>query len=121
MFEHRSRPVLPRPQFLRRVGRSVGVAGLVIGAALALGVLGYRVLGGLSWVDALLNASMILSGMGPVDHLEWTAAKLFASFYALASGIVFIGTAGVLAAPWIHRLLHKIHADSDEPGEDDAV
>jgi hypothetical protein len=71
-------------------------------------------------VDALLNASMILSGMGPVDKLELTGAKLFASAYALASGIIFIGTAGVLSAPWIHRLLHKIHAEED-PGDDEAV
>jgi hypothetical protein len=121
MFEHRSHPVLPRRQFFRRVGSSLLVAIAVIAVALAIGVLGYMTLAGLGLVDAILNASMILSGMGPVDHLEGAAAKLFASFYALASGIVFIGTAGVLMAPWIHRLLHKIHADADDPGDEEAV
>ncbi|MBX6323529.1 MAG: hypothetical protein IRY94_17040 [Rhodospirillaceae bacterium] len=116
MFEHRTHPVLSRPLFFRRVGRALLLAFAVIGAALAIGVLGYHLLGGLGWLDAVLNASMILAGMGPVDRVDSAAAKVFASLYALLSGLVFIGTAGVLAAPWLHRLLHMIHADAVAAG-----
>jgi hypothetical protein len=67
----------------------------------------------LNWIDAFLNASMILSGMGPVDRMVGFGAKLFASFYALFSGLVFIGISGVLLAPWVHRLFHWIHLEED--------
>ncbi len=83
----------------------------VMGIGLGIGVVGYHDLAGLSWLDSLLNASMILGGMGPVDPLHEPAAKLFASFYALFSGLVFIGVASVLVAPFAHRLLHKLHLD----------
>ena len=83
----------------------------IVSGALGLGVYGYHHFGGLSWLDALLNASMILSGMGPVNELRTTAAKLFASFYALFSGVAFITTAGVLFAPVIHRFFHKFHLE----------
>jgi hypothetical protein len=83
MFEHRHEPVLPLAAFLRRVARFVVLDLIVILAALALGVLGYHYFEGLGWIDALLNASMILGGMGPVNALQTTAGKLFASFYAL--------------------------------------
>jgi len=65
----------------------------------------------LSWIDSLLNASMILGGMGPVDQLQSNAAKLFASFYALFSGLAFIGIASLMVAPFAHRLLHRFHVD----------
>ncbi len=77
--------------------------------ALGIGVVGYHLIAGLPWIDSLLNASMILGGMGPVDPLHTDAAKLFASFYALFSGLMFIGIASVLVAPFVHRLLHRIH------------
>ena len=76
--------------------------------------LGYRYLGGLGWVDSLLNASMILGGMGPVDTLKTDAAKVFASLYALFSGLVFIGLLGLLLAPFIHRVFHKLHMEESE-------
>ena len=79
--------------------------------SLAIGVVGYHSIAGLPWIDSLLNASMILGGMGPVDRLHTSAAKLFASFYALFSGLMFIGIATVLLAPFVHRLLHRIHYD----------
>ena len=79
-----------------------------------MGVVGYRILGGLPWVDALLNASMILGGMGPVDALHTDAAKIFASLYALFSGIVFIGVMGIVLAPFVHRSLHKFHLDEKD-------
>lgn len=113
MFERRDEPVLDTRRWHARVGRSVMAAGSVIAVSLLTGVLGYRYLGDLGWIDALLNASMILGGMGPVDHIDSTAGKLFASAYSLFSGVVFIGTAGVLVAPWAHRMLHRFHADLD--------
>jgi len=83
----------------------------LIAAALGIGVAGYYFLGELSGLDALVNASMILGGMGPVDTLHTTSAKLFESFYALFSGLVFIGVATILIAPFVHRLLHLFHID----------
>ena len=90
----------------------------MIGACLALGVVGYHVFAKLSWLDSLLNASMILTGMGPVSPMTTTGAKLFASFYALFSGVAFITTIGVLLAP-VSRFLHRFHlelASDDETG-----
>ncbi len=109
MYETRRQRLLTRTQFALRVlwHVSFGVGAAAI--ALLAGVLGYRYLGGLSWVDSLLNASMILGGMGPVDTLKTDAAKIFASFYALFSGLVFIGLLGLLLAPFIHRVMHKLH------------
>lgn len=111
MYEHRTHPLLPRHLFLRRVlGHSL-VASSVILAALGIGVVGYRFSEGLSWLDALLNASMILGGMGPVSPLHTVAGKWFASAYALLSGMVFLATAGILVAPLAHRFLHHLHLE----------
>lgn len=112
MFEHRHQPLLSRALFLRRVAGSVALAAALVMAALALGVGGYHFLEGLPWIDAILNAAMILGGMGPVDPLQTTAGKLFAGCYALFSGLVFITVAGVLIAPVAHRFLHKFHLES---------
>ena len=114
VFERRTQRLLPFHLWLRRVARSVVVAFAILGASLAIGIAGYRALAHLGWVDAVLEAAMILSGMGPVAAMPTAAAKLFASAYALFSGIVFLATAGVLVAPWVHRLLHAIHAEADE-------
>lgn len=114
-YEHRSEPLLARPQFMRRLaGHSLFALGVVAGS-LGLGVLGYHGLEGLSWLDSLLNASMILGGMGPVDRLHTAAGKMFASFYALFSGMVFLVAAGILIAPLAHRLLHRLHLESSAP------
>ena len=78
---------------------------------LGIGVLGYHWLAHLNWIDSLLNASMIPGGMGPVDPLRTDGAKIFASFYALFSGLAFIGIVSVLLAPFVHRLLHRVHAE----------
>ncbi len=98
------------------------IGAVIIGFCLGVGVLGYHVFAGLSWLDALLNASMILTGMGPVDPMKTTAAKLFASFYALFSGVAFISIIGVLLAPVVHRFLHRFHLElaSDVPDDDSA-
>ena len=110
-YEHRSEPILPRRRFLRRVlGHSlVGLALMLV--SLSLGILGYRLTEGMSWIDALVNASMILGGMGPVNELHTGGGKLFASFYALFSGVVFIIMAGIIVAPLAHRLLHRLHLE----------
>jgi len=110
MYEHHQKPVLPMAQFLRRVARHGGVSVLIILLSLGIGTAGYHCFAGLGWVDSLLNASMILTGMGPVSVLTTDAAKFFASFYALYSGIVFLAATGVLFAPFLHRVLHRMHA-----------
>jgi hypothetical protein len=84
---------------------------LILLCAVGLGTLGYHTVGRLNWIDSFLNASMILSGMGPVDRMETTAAKLFAAFYALFSGLIFIGVIGIVLAPWVHRLFHWAHLE----------
>jgi len=110
-FEHRSHPVVPFRVFLRRVLMSAAVAGLVIFAALSTGIFGYHFIEDLPWIDAFLNASMILGGMGPVNELHSTAGKIFAGCYALFSGLIFMVVAGILFAPIIHRFLHKFHME----------
>jgi hypothetical protein len=89
------------------------IATVVLAAALGMGVVGYHQFGGLSWIDSLHNASMILGGMGPVDPIRTDAGKYFASFYALFSGLLFIGAASVVLAPFMHRIMHKLHIDSE--------
>lgn len=109
MYEPRNRPLLSRAKFARRVARHGLVALAAIAIALGIGVIGYHSLADLGWIDSLLNASMILGGMGPVDPLRSSAAKIFASCYALFSGLAFIGIASLMVAPFAHRLLHRFH------------
>jgi hypothetical protein len=109
MYEHRTYPLLSRAKFARRVARHLALALFVVGVALAIGVYGYHFIGHLAWIDSLLNASMILGGMGPVDPLQTSGAKIFASCYALFSGLAFIGIASLMVAPFAHRLLHRFH------------
>src|SRR5512137_3009476 len=106
MLEHRGMPVAARQRFLKRLFIHSLVAGTLIAVSLIAGILGYREYEHMSWTDALLNASMILSGMGPVNELRTEAGKLFASCYALYSGVVFLASAGLVFAPLVHRLLH---------------
>jgi hypothetical protein len=113
MYEHRNRPLLSRAKFAKRVARHFLLALFIIAVALGIGIVGYHSLAELNWIDSLLNASMILGGMGPVDPLHSSAAKIFASFYALFSGLVFIGIASLIIAPFAHRLLHRFHLDTN--------
>ncbi len=113
MYEHRTHQLLPWPAFLRRAARHVWWGLLATVGAVTVGTVGYHVLGRLAWIDAFLNASMILGGMGPVDRMEASSAKLFASLYALFSGLFFIAVMGVVIAPWIHRMIHVMHADEE--------
>jgi hypothetical protein len=100
--------------FLRRVARWGALAVAVILVSLAAGVCGYHYLDGLPWVDSLLNASMILGGMGPVDPLRTTAGKIFASGYALYSGLALIAVVGLLLTPILHRVMHQFHMEYKE-------
>ena len=113
MYEHRTKKLLSPHEFAKRVLRHIAIALLAIGGALAMGIGGYHYFAGLLWIDALLDASMILGGMGPVNPLTTNEAKLFASSYALFSGLVFIGIVGVLVLPFLHRLLHSLHVDEE--------
>jgi hypothetical protein len=112
MYERHHEPLISREVFLRRIARSGGMAFAVVLAALFLGMSGYHWIEGLPWVDSILNAAMILGGMGPVAELHTTAGKLFAAAYALFSGLMFIVVAGLLFAPVIHRFLHKFHLEA---------
>ena len=114
-FESRHQPLAPRARYQRRLIRASVVAGGLIGFSLSIGVLGYHFFGGIdSWVDCLYNASMILGGMGPVADLHTTGAKVFASFYALYSGVTLLTSVGVLLAPSLHRALHRFHVETEE-------
>jgi hypothetical protein len=114
MVEHKTKPLIPRAAFMARLGLYIGIAFGIVCGSLAIGVIGYRLLEGFSWIDSLLNASMILGGMGPVHQLHTNAGRLFASFYALYSGIVFLVTAGFVIAPLLHRFLHHFHLKNEK-------
>ncbi len=112
MYEHRTRPLLPRRRFLARLGRHALLALVVIAAALGIGMAGYHALENMNWIDSFANASMILSGMGPLGELKTSAGKIFAGCYALFSGVAFLTSVGVIFAPIFHRFLHKFHLES---------
>ncbi|MEK6376075.1 MAG: hypothetical protein AABO58_25650 [Acidobacteriota bacterium] len=115
MYEHRTEPLLTRTQFARRVLWHLATAIGAIAVALGAGVAGYHFIAGFNLIDALLNASMILGGMGPTgDPLCTDGAKIFASCYALFSGLFFIALLGLLVAPFFHRVMHKLHLDEED-------
>src|SRR4051812_41572829 len=116
MFEHHSQPLLPRRLFLIRLSRFAAAAFTVVAASWLIGILGYRILEQMPWIDAILNAAMILGGMGPVNPLHTNLGKVFASVYALFSGMVFVAAAGLFIAPLLHRLLHQFHLEVDKVG-----
>jgi hypothetical protein len=111
MFESRTKPLLPRREYYRRLARNAGLGVLVIAGSLGLGMMGYHVFEKLPWIDAFVNAAMILSGMGPVATLQTDAGKIFAGCYALFSGIALITIMGIIFAPVAHRFLHKFHLE----------
>lgn len=113
-YEAKHHPVLPRKDFAKRMAKSFAMASSLIILSLLAGMAGYHFLEDLPWIDAFLNAAMILGGMGPVAPIQSFGGKLFAGFYALYSGLVVIVAAGVIFAPVMHRMLHKFHAQSDE-------
>jgi hypothetical protein len=111
LYEHRHEPLLPRIAFLNRLLNHAAGAAALIFLSLGAGILGYHVFEKLSWLDSFLNASMILGGMGPVNELRSLPGKLFAGFYALYAGVVFLAVAGIVFAPVFHRFLHRFHFD----------
>lgn len=113
-MEHFRQPLAPAGIFVSRMWRYVLVSVAVITVSLGAGVIGYHVLEGIPWVDSLLNASMILGGMGPVTELHTPAGKLFASAYALFSGLAFLGALGIILAPIVHRFLHRFQIEEEE-------
>lgn len=111
MYEHHTKSLLPRRQFFRRLTQHGALAAVALLVSLAIGTVGFHWLALQSWLDAFLNASMLLGGMGPVGGFGRPVGKLFAAFYALYAGIVFLGAAVVFLAPVVHRILHKLHLD----------
>jgi hypothetical protein len=110
-FEHRKKALLPKKLFYLRLLRYTGFTFLLLGFSLGVGVMGYHYFNELSWLDSLVNASMILTGMGPVDPLKNESAKWFASFYAIFSGVAFLSIVAVFLSPIVHRFLHRLHLD----------
>jgi hypothetical protein len=112
-LERRHQPVLPTGQFVLRLGRWAGLALAVVVISLSVATCAYHYLESFSWLESFLNAAMILGGMGPVDPLKTDAGKIFASFYALYSGLAILSVAGLILAPVVHRFLHKFHVEDD--------
>ena len=110
-YESRNQPLAPVQRYVWRLVASVFIAILLIGGSLFAGMWGYAHFEGMSWLDAFLNAAMILSGMGPVETLKTSAGKLFAGCYAIYSGFVVVLSAGFVFAPLVHRILHRFHVD----------
>lgn len=111
MYETRLHPPLPLPRFLLRMALHAAFVAVLVLGSLALGMAGYGYFEHLAWRDGFLNSAMLLGGMGPVDPPRTDGGKLFAGFYALYAGLVFIIAVGVALAPVVHRLLHKFHWD----------
>jgi hypothetical protein len=115
VYERRHAPLATRVVFVHRMLRSAGVALAIITVSLAIGISGYRYLEGMRWIDAFLNAAMLLGGMGPVGpELRTNAGKLFAGVYALYSGIIALVAAGILLTPIFHRFVHRFHLEEDK-------
>jgi len=113
-FERHHEQLAPRSVFVKRVIGALAIAFGLIAIALSVGIVGYHVIAGFNFVDSLLEASMILGGMGPVRELPNDTAKMFASIYALFSGVIFIALMGIILAPVAHRVLHKFHVDEKD-------
>jgi hypothetical protein len=119
MYEQRWERPIPRRAFLLRMARHGGIAAAVLAVSLLVGIVGYHAFERLSVIDGFLNSAMLLGGMGPVDPPKTNAGKLFAGFYALYAGLVFITLASLLGAPIFHRLLHRFHWEEQEKGKKD--
>jgi len=111
MFENKNQPLATRKVFMNRLMKMAVIAFLATMVCLLIGILGYHYIGHLIWIDAIHNASMILSGMGPVANIDNVSGKLFSSAYALFSGVAFITNISIFLSPVIHRFLHKIHLE----------
>lgn len=114
MFEKRKHPLASRATFYRRLAKSLLFATLLMVLSLLMGVMGYHYICELSWIDSLVNASMILGGMGEIDNITTASGKIFISIYALYSGITFLSASAILMAPIFHRIMHTFHLDIDK-------
>jgi hypothetical protein len=117
MLESRHQPIAPVSVFRRRILKSLLIGLGVMFVSLLIGVFGYHYFAGVAWIDAVHNACMILSGMGPVVNITSTGGKIFSSFYALFSGVIFITNIGVILAPAIHRFFHRLHVPAESERE----
>jgi hypothetical protein len=115
-FERRTEPLLPFRDFLGRLATSAAAGFAIVAVSLLIGMAGYRFIVGLGWMDAFLNASMLLGGMGPINPPKTAGGKLFSGFYALYCGFAVLGIAGVVFAPIFHRFLHRFHLEGEESG-----
>lgn len=113
-LEHKSKPLASRTHFAKRMMAFGLLTISILAFSWGIGVWGYMVYGQLGFIDAVLNAAMILTGMGPVNPMPTEAAKWFASLYAVYSGVAFLTTIGVFMAPMVHRLLHGLHLKEEE-------
>jgi hypothetical protein len=111
MYEHRHQPLAARPVFIKRIARSAALGTVLILISLLVGMTGYRLIEGLSWIDSYQEAAMILSGMGPTATMQTAFGKFFGGSYALYSGLMLILIVGVIIAPIVHRFFHKLHID----------
>ena len=117
MYEHRSQPLLPPRRFLRRLGAHGAAALALIAVSLVVGTWGYHELGDQAWLDAFLNAAMLLGGMGQVGNVTTTSGRVFAAFFALYAGLLLIAVTTIMLAPVLHRILHRIHVEEAEVEE----
>lgn len=109
MYEHHKQPLAKKTVFVKRLILNAVISFFLLSFSLSIGMIGYHFLEKLTWLDSLLNASMILGGMGPVAVLKTNAGKIFASFYALYSGVILLASVSILITPIFHRFLHKFH------------
>jgi hypothetical protein len=114
MYEHKKQKLAPMSTFYQRVLKHIILAFLILGVCLIIGIFGYHYTAGANWLDSIHNASMILSGMGPVIEINTVSGKIFSSFYALFSGVVFITNIGVILAPALHRIYHRLHIEDEK-------
>ena len=119
MFEHHHEKLLPNRLFIRRLAKYALISLSLIIASLMIGMIGYHVFAGYSWVDSFLNAAMLMGGMGPVGSLNTDAGKIFAGIYALYCGLIELVAIGIFAAPIFHRFLHHFHLDSEHKQKDE--
>ena len=113
-FEHKSQPLLSSRAFGMRLARNLAAGAVLVVSSLFVGACGYHWFEGMRWLDATLNAAMILTGMGPVDSLHTQSGKVFAICYSLFSGVVFLTVAAFVLAPIGHRMLHRLHLEMEE-------
>lgn len=113
MYENKHEKLAPLTVFYKRILWNLMVAAILLFICLSIGVLGYHYTDNITWIDSLHNASMILSGMGPVVEIKSIGGKFFSSFYALFSGVAFITNIGIILTPMAHRLYHRLHIDEE--------